>query len=493
MRKAHSMPALAAALALAAAVPAFAQQPAAKAPAEKPRQLVLDVKPWKGDFDAMLERRQIRFLVPYSRTLFFNDKGHERGIAAELARDFERWVNQKYAKQLGKRPVTVYIIATTRDKLFTNLEAGLGDIAAGNLTATPERQKIADFFAPTDRKPVRELVVTGPNAPAVGAVEDLSGKTVHVRAATSYQDSLLALNAQLKSARKAPVKIVVLPSALEDEDALEMLNAGLFEFTVVDDWKVKMWAQVLPKIKVREDLVLRAEGYTGWAFRKASPKLEQALGEFYQGFVKKQGGIELRLAQYFKRIKQISNNTGTAEWKRFEQTLALFRKYGEKYGFDPLMLAAQGFQESRLDQGAKSHVGAIGVMQVMPATGAELKVGDIKVAEPNVHAGAKYMDQLMTRYFQDAKFSAENRPLFAFAAYNAGPGNISRMRKEAEKRGLDPDKWFNNVELVVAEKIGMETTTYVRNIYKYYAAYRLTLEAEEAARKARESVAPGKS
>jgi membrane-bound lytic murein transglycosylase MltF len=254
-----------------------------------------------------------------------------------------------------------------------------------------------------------------------------------------------------------------------------------------------MWAQVLPKIKVREDLVLRAEGRTGWAFRKGSPKLEQALGDFYQGFVKKQGGMELRLAQYFKRIKQISNNTGTAEWKRFEQTLALFRKYGEKYGFDPLMLAAQGFQESRLDQGAKSHVGAIGVMQVMPATGAELKVGDIKVVEPNIHAGAKYMDQLMTRYFQDAKFSEANRPLFAFAAYNAGPGNISRMRKEAEKRGLDPDKWFDNVEIVTAEKIGMETTTYVRNIYKYYAAYRLTLEAEEAARKARESVAPGKS
>jgi membrane-bound lytic murein transglycosylase MltF len=483
---------VAAAAALAVALPALAQQPAAKAPTEKPRQLVLDAKPWKGDFDGMLERRHIRILVPYSRTLFFNDKGHERGIAAELARDFERWVNQKYAKQLGKRPVTVYIIATTRDKLLTNVEAGLGDIAAGNLTVTPERQKIVDFFAPTDRK-VQELIVTGPTAPAIGTVEELAGKTVHVRPHTSYHASLEALNAKLKSERKAPVKIVLLPAALEDEDALEMLNAGLFEFTVVDDWKVKMWAQVLPKIKVREDLVLRAEGRTGWAFRKGSPKLEGALGDFYHGFVKKQGGMELRLAQYFKRIKQISNNTGTAEWKRFEQTLALFRKYGEKYGFDPLMLAAQGFQESRLDQNAKSHVGAIGVMQIMPATGGELKVGDIKVVEPNIHAGAKYMDQLMTRYFQDAKFSEANRPLFAFAAYNAGPGNISRMRKEAEKRGLDPDKWFDNVEIVTAEKIGMETTTYVRNIYKYYAAYRLTLEAEEAARKAREAVAPGKS
>ena len=126
----------------------------------------------------------------------------------------------------------------------------------------------------------------------------------------------------------------------------------------------------------------------------------------------------------------------------------------------------------------------------MPDTGAELEVGGIKIAEPNIHAGAKYMDQLMQKYFPDTNFSEENRPLFAFASYNAGPGNISRMRKEAKKRGLDPDKWFNNVELVTAEKIGAETTTYVRNIYKYYVAYKLTLEAKETARKARKGLDP---
>jgi membrane-bound lytic murein transglycosylase MltF len=156
------------------------------------------------------------------------------------------------------------------------------------------------------------------------------------------------------------------------------------------------------------------------------------------------------------------------------------------------MLAAQGYQESQLNQDAKSHVGAIGVMQLMPATGAALKVGDIRILEPNIHAGAKYMDHLMTTYFSDADFSEGVRPLFAFASYNAGPGNVARMRKEAEKRGLDPNQWFNNVELVVAEKLGMETTTYVRNIYKYYAAYKLTLEAQEVQRKALESVTPGK-
>jgi membrane-bound lytic murein transglycosylase MltF len=173
--------------------------------------------------------------------------------------------------------------------------------------------------------------------------------------------------------------------------------------------------------------------------------------------------------------------------------LVLFQKYGEKYNFDPLMLAAQGYQESQLNQNARSHGGAIGVMQVMPAIGKALKVGDIRIVEPNIHAGTKYMDQLMTKYFPDVNFTENNRTLFAFASYNAGPGNIAKMRMEAEKHRLEPDTWFNNVEIVTARKIGLETTTYVRNIYKYYVAYRLQLEAMEGTRKAREDVAPGTS
>jgi membrane-bound lytic murein transglycosylase MltF len=200
-----------------------------------------------------------------------------------------------------------------------------------------------------------------------------------------------------------------------------------------------------------------------------------------------------RMNSYMKQVKELKDPTGTAEYKKFNETLVLFEKYGKQYGFDPLMLAAQGYQESQLNQNAKSAVGAIGVMQLMPTTGEQMKVGDVHVTEPNIHAGAKYMDMLMSQYFQDAKFSEGNRPLFAFASYNCGPGNVAKARKEAEKRGLDPDKWFNNVEIVVAEKIGTETTTYVRNIYKYYVAYRLTLDAQAEVEKARAQIAPGKN
>ena len=490
--------AVAAALAisvLALSAVAQAQDPKAVPSTSQPklRSLAIAEKKWTGDFDGMLERRIIRMAIPYSRTLYYNDKGRERGLTAENARDFERWLNQKYAKQLGKRPLTVYIIPTTRDDLLPDVTGGIADIAAGNLTVTEQRLKVVDFVAPENQRPISEVLVSRATAPAATA-EDISGRTVHVRPTSSYFNSLEALNAKLKQAGKAPAKLVEVPDELEDEDMMEMLNAGVIENIVVDDWKAKAWAQILPNIKVNEGAVLREGGKLGWAVRKGSTRLEAEILAFWTEYLKKQGVAEYRMKQAAARVKQMKNNSSDAEYKKFVATLELFQKYAPKYGFDPIMLAAQGYQESTLNQNAKSHVGAIGVMQIMPATGAELKVGDITQIEPNIHAGAKYMDKLMTQYFKDAKFSETNRALFAFASYNCGPGNVSKMRKEAEKRGLDPDKWFNNVELVTAEKIGIETTTYVRNIYKYYVSYKLTYESKQALEKAKQSVtgAPAK-
>jgi membrane-bound lytic murein transglycosylase MltF len=267
-----------------------------------------------------------------------------------------------------------------------------------------------------------------------------------------------------------------------------MANAGLLQLVIADDWLAAIWAQLLPHIKLIPQAAVRTGGRVGWAIRKDSPKLRAALEDSYATIAKKQNLVVYLRAQQGKRLKELKNNTADADLKRFHEMLALFRKYGGQYNFDPLMLAAQGYQESQLNQAARSHVGAIGVMQIMPATGAELKVGDIRITESNIHAGTKYLDRLMTKYFPDADFSEGNRPLFAFAAYNAGPGNISKMRRLAAQRGLDPDKWFNNVEIVTAEKIGIETTTYVRNIYKYYAAYRLTLEQEQLRQEMKEKV-----
>jgi membrane-bound lytic murein transglycosylase MltF len=460
-------------------------------PADKPRQLAIANKRWTGDFDRLLARRMIRVDAPFSRSLCFNDKGRERGLAVELVRDWERYLNAKYAKQLGKRPLTIYVAPAARDKLLPDVAQGLADVAIGNLTVTEERLRDVDFVTGDDaHRGMDEVVVTGPKSPALASVDDLSGKRVHVRPSSSYFESLRTLNARLKDAGKAPVQLVTVPESLEDEDLMEMQNAGLIELLVIDDWKARMWAQVLPRLKVRADLVLRDDAKTGWAIRKQSPGLAAEIDEFFRQWAAKQGAYAYRLGTSMSRVKQLTDPTASADYRRFQQTLALFQKYGQRYHFDPLMLAAQGYQESQLDQGARSAVGAIGVMQLMPATGAEMNVGDIHRVEPNIQAGVKYMDLLMSAYFPDARFSEGNRPLFAFASYNAGPGSIARARKEAARRGLDPDKWFNNVEIVVAQQVGIETTTYVRNIYKYYVAYKLNLQAQASAEAARRQLSP---
>jgi membrane-bound lytic murein transglycosylase MltF len=482
---------------------AHAQTPAAKPPAQaspspvaavsgEARDLDVSTRPWKGDFDAMLERRVIRIYAPYSRSLYFIDKGRERGIAADLIREFERWVNKKYAKQLGNRPLTILIVVTTRDKMVADLIDGHADVAVGNIKVLDELLKVVDMVAPDETVTSTELLVTGPASPAIASIDELSGQTVHVRDYSSQALSLKALNEHFKKQGKPEVKLVFLPNALEDEDLLEMLNAGLLQSIVVDDWKAKLWAQVLPKVKIHEDIQLRPKTKMGWAIRKQSPKLAAELTEFYAYYSKQKGGVPALRRQYMSKVKALNNATASKDHQRYTALIDVFKKYGEKYNFEPLMLAAQGYQESTLNQEAKSPVGAIGVMQVMPATGAELKVGDITVAEPNIHAGVKYMDQLMTKYFTDAKFSEQNRTLFAFASYNCGPGNVAKMRKETAKRGLDPDQWFNNVEIVTAEKIGIETTTYVRNIFKYYAAYKLAAEAQANAAKLKEQAVPTK-
>ena len=471
---------------------AYADQPSTPSTGRKQPPSLVAAPAWKGDFDQMLERRMIRFAVPYSRTLYVNDGGRELGLSAEFARDFERYLNRKYRKQLGKRPLAVNLIPTPRTDLLPDIANGFADVAAGDLTVTESQSSLVDFVAPSDRKPNTELVLTHANGPAIAAVDDLAGKTVHVRKSSSYRESLEALNDRFRKEDKAPVRLAMVPEELEDEDMMELLNAGLLQVIVVDDWKARLWAQILSHVRVNEQAAVGTGGVVGWAIRKDSPALRAELEAFYGQLARQQGVHEERLKQAMRRVKQIRNNAGDAERKRLQDTIALFRKYAEQYDFDPLMLAAQAYEESQLDQSAENYFGAIGVMQIMPTTGKALRVGDIRAVEPNIHGGAKHMDELLAHHFEGADFNQINRNLFACAIYRAGPRNISKMRTEAMQRGLDPNQWFNNVEVVTSEKLGIRTTTYVRNIYKYYVSYKLTVDELERSRVARDASAPAR-
>ena len=430
---------------------------------------------WTDDFDGMKDRRLVRMLVAYSKTFYFIDKGTQRGSTYELGMLLEKALNAGTKDRA--RPIRVVFIPTSRDQLLPALAAGRGDIAAANLTITPERLELVDFSAPIAGD-VSEILVTPAGTTAPASAEGLSGAKVHVRRSSSYYSSLVRLNTRLKALGKAPVEIVPADENLEDEDILEMVNAGLIPATIVDSHIATFWKQIFETIELHPDVRVREGGEVAWAIRKDSPQFKQVVDAFIAKNRKGSATGNDILNRYLKSTKWVKNATADADMKRLREVTDLFKKYSDQYGFDWLLVAAQGYQESGLDQSTRSRVGAIGVMQVMPATARDRNVNipNIHELEPNIHAGVKYLRFMVNEYFDEPGIDRVNRHLFAFASYNAGPNRIQRLRKVAADEGLDPNKWFNNVEVVVAREVGRETVQYVSNIYKYYVAYKLTLE-----------------
>jgi membrane-bound lytic murein transglycosylase MltF len=480
------VPTLLVLLALLLSAPAFPQSP----PKANVRQeLTIDpatlMQPRKGDLDAMIERRLVRVLVVPSKTFYFQDRGVQRGVTYDAFRIIEQELNAKLEteKKLKQKHLKVRFVflPVGRDELLPALVEGKGDIAAANLTVTAERRNLVDFSEPLDTD-VSEVVLTGPASPPLGGLDDLAGREVFVRRSSSYYESLVVLNQRLAAEGKSAVKLKEAPEQLEDEDLIEMVNAGLVGLIVVDRRKARFWKQVFPRVKVHEDIAVRAGGEIAWAIRKDSPELKRMLDDFATSATsgRRVKERERILARYLKNTRYVKSAASQAERKKFLDLMQTFQKYGDKYHVDWLLMAAQGYQESQLNQAARSPVGAIGVMQVMPGTGKDMGVGDITQTEPNINAGVKYMRFMIDRYYEDEPMTELDKALFAFASYNAGPGRLAKLRREAEKMGLDPNVWFHNVEYVAAKRIGQETVTYVSNIYKYYVAYRLIMDSQQA-------------
>jgi membrane-bound lytic murein transglycosylase MltF len=360
-----------------------------------------------------------------------------------------------------------------RDQLLPHLVAGHGDIAFANLTVTPGRSQIVDFSYPFTSE-VKELLVSAPGQPDVSSMADLSGREVVVPAASSYFESIVSINQQLIADGHDPIKISVSDPRLEIEDIIEMMDSDLLPMTVADSYRMKLWSQVFKNVTVHEDIVFRDNASIALAMRKQSPELKK----FLDGFVRENrvGTLvaNMLITQYTEYTGWVKPALQRDPFRRFEQLAGLFQTYGGHYDFDWLMLASFAYQESGFDQDARSPVGAIGVMQVMPSTAADRQVGidNIEELENNVHAGTKYLSVLRGHYFDEEDLKPTEQMLFTMAGYNAGPNRINRLRREAESRGLDPNVWFNNVELIVAAKVGREPINYVSNIYRYYIAYK---------------------
>ena len=433
---------------------------------------------WTGDIDGMRQRRYIRAIVIYNKTNFFYDGPRTRGIAYDALTEFGKFLNKKL--ETGQEPIHIVFIPVTREEAIKRMQEGRGDIAVGNIPIVAELEKIVDFSDPV-RDHAQQLVVAGPAGDQINIIDDLGGKAIYIRKFSRYWTTLERLNEKLKREGKPTVILREADPALEDEDIINMVAVGQVPMTITDDLTAGLWSKVFPDLKIYDEMPLVTDDRMGWAVQNGAKNFLTLINEFVKDH--KVGTIfgNTVLANYLQTTKWAKNNTAPQEMEKYRAAVVFFKKYADEDGFDWRLIVAQAYQESQLDQSVISPAGAVGVMQIKPSTAAgdPINIQDVdKDLENNIRAGTKYLDYITKRYFSDAKMTSTDRALFAFASYNAGPAKIAKLRETAKLEGLDPDKWFGNVELVAAREIGTETVTYVSNIYKYYIGYKIASETE---------------
>lgn len=458
---------------IALAAPAARAQPAEDEDKILAEAALLEaaLHPWTGDLDGMVERKMLRVAIPFGIATYFLDGPAQKGVTYDLALAFEADLRKKL--KLKDTDLTMVVVPARRDEIFQMLIDGRADVAAGTLTVTEERAQLVEFSEPF-LTGTNEVIVTGPeHAKGIG-FDALAGVEIHVRPSSSFYPHLAALNERRAAAGEMPLTVVAADEILNTEDLLEMVSVGLLPATVADAGLADFLARVFDDLVVHEDLVISEPHAIAWAIRKDSPQLAAAVNAFAAQARKGTKTGNIILQKYLKSTKWAEQALDVEGEGRLSNLVEIFREYGGQYDFDWLMVAAQGYQESRLDQSARSHAGAIGIMQLLPSTAADPNVGipDITTERNNIHAGVRYLRFLRDRYFSEPAISDLDRVAFSFAAYNAGPGNVAKSRKLAAKMGLDPNVWFDNVELAAGRAVSREPVVYVRNIYKYYVAYR---------------------
>jgi membrane-bound lytic murein transglycosylase MltF len=450
--------------------------------------LPLNFEHHTDDLDAMVKRRYIRALFVINPIGFFYDRGLPRGIIYEGLEEFQKFTNK--ALKTGTLAVKVTFVPVRLDQLEAALNEGMGDLIASGVVVTPERERRVAFSVPLQTN-VTQIIVTGPEYASVSSLEDLGGKQVWVNPLTTYYENLQKVNDSLEKDGKAGIDIKQADKILDHDDLIQMVNAGLIPATVTTKQRAELWSKVFPNLKPHPEMVIATDGQLAWAMRKSNPQLKKLVDRFVGTHAVGTSFGSTLVRRYLQNTKWITNSTSKQEMEKFRRTVAIFQKYATQYGFDYLMLGAQGYQESMLNQERRSPRGAVGIMQVMPkyAAAPPINIRNVGNADGNVHAAVKMLRNIGDTYFNDQNVDPVNKTLLVFASYNAGPSRIARLRKQATNMGLNPNVWFDNVELVAAKDIGQETVTYVRNIYKYYIAYKLALEEAQHRQKVKRAAA----
>lgn len=403
--------------------------------------------------------------VSYNRSIYVDTKKQQLGAAPYISKSLGDFLTAKYKKRMR-----VTLVPTTPGKLLDAIDTNQADFAMGYVDEYTAKLDGSRYMVYPHPRYENHVLMSSTSAKPVASLSDLSGETVFLGRQTENQifDNL---NKELSKSGKKPIHVYKDHLALDDEDVMQMLNSGLLSYVFVAEWKAKLWKPLLVNTEI--NLGTESPGSTteGLILKRENKSLGDDVIEFV-GSPYLDTALNLYRNGDFKyREHALKNPTSPAEWTRYISMKPYFDRYGSESKLEPLFVASLGFQETMLNQSLVSPMGAIGVMQLLPETGAAMKVGNIRELEPNIHAGAKYMSSLLFSMSISDDFPKVERTLFAVAAYNAGPNNIKKARELAAKMGFNPNKWFMNVEMAAAKMMGLETFFYVRNVYKYYVTY----------------------
>jgi len=448
-----------------AAVPVTDAVPEIAVETELPPLVLRVTRPDRSDWPEIERRGLLRVLVPRDRTNFFYADGRLRGMEYELFHEFEKSLAGKPG---GVRPqIDVAYVPVAFDRLIPALVEGLGDVAAGGLTITPEREAVVAFTEPY-LSGVAQIVVSSQHEPPLVSLDALADRLVVVGPGSSYLESLGRLNSDFATRGLKPIRVETLGRGFATEDMLEFVHCGAFPYTVADHHVAELWSGVLDGVRMQPELQLSSGDRIAWAIRRENPLTKDVLDRFLVANRKGTRKGNVLFQRYFESTRWIEDPEPALRSGLLAPVLDPVQKFAAQYGFDWRLVLAQIYQESRLDPHAYSKSGAIGLMQLMPATAKDMGFDDVTGIENNVHAGIRYMAWLRDTYFHDPAMPEAVRVDFALAAYNAGPGRVRRWRASAVDHGVDPDRWFGEVENLALESVGFEPVRYVANINKYF-------------------------
>ncbi|MDH4608908.1 transglycosylase SLT domain-containing protein [Pseudomonas sp. BN102] len=425
----------------------------------------------------------LKVLVNQSRNSSGEIKGESVGVEYHRIRAFEQYLNRNAR---DGREIRLKIVPKAKDQLMVALQRGEGDLVApGELVSQGGGNVSAS--APL-RKDVPLLLVSRHGQRRYLRLEQVSGRSIALPAGSAAGEALRQVNEKLAARKLAPIVIEWADPSLAVEDVLEMVQAGIYPLTAVEQPIAERWSKVMPKLRLDRHLVLDRQGDMTWFVRRDAPMLRASVDRFIAGY-RAPDDQDAAFQRVYRRLYKVHNPLARRERQRLERVRSVLQRYAEQHRFDWLSLAALAYKESSLNPTARGASGATGLMQITPGAARSVGVGNIQKLDNNVQASAKYLAMLRRSFFSSAQLNERERMAFVLAAYNLGPQRVQGMRAEARRRGLNPNQWFFQVERIAAEQAGMGVVSYVSSVNKYYLAFdreRYLLEPSKKPGKARE-------